>query len=116
MGIGTETVVLGGKEKRLRYDFNAISDIEVHFGKGISAIFNEEQIGFNTIRVFYWGGLKWKDPGLTIERTGNLLFEKFQEYDGEEEAFEALMKPIFKALNKSGLMKGLPEMEDDEKN
>jgi O-phosphoseryl-tRNA(Cys) synthetase len=105
------TVQFGDKEKQLRFDFNAMADLEQHFGKGIAGIFNEEQIGFNTIRCFYWAGMKWKDRGLTVERTGKMLMKKVDE-DGSD--IEELMKPILEALQASGLMGDMNAEEDEE--
>jgi hypothetical protein len=101
-------VELNGKTRLLKYDFNAVADIEEYFGRGIGAIFSETQVGLNTIRVFYWGGLKWKEKGVTPQVVGNWLGAKLQ----EGENMETLMRPIFKALKLSGIMGS--ELGDDE--
>jgi hypothetical protein len=46
-------VELDGKMKLVKFDFNAVSEVEEYFGKGIMAIFKEDQVGFNTIRILY---------------------------------------------------------------
>ena len=58
-------VELDGKPRRLRYQYNDIADVEEKAGLGIAAIFNEDRIGFHSIRLLIWGGLKWADHGLT---------------------------------------------------
>ena len=102
-------VELGGKVRLLRFDYNAVCDIEQQFGKGIASIFSQEQIGFNVVRLFYWAGLKWKDQGLTTQRVCQLLQEEME--NGSD--LNALVEPIMKALKQSKL---LGESGNDEKN
>ena len=104
-------IEIGGKNKRLRYDFNAVADIEVKSGKGLESLFSEQNIGLNSIRLLLWGGLKWEDPGLTIQRTGQMI-QQFIE-DGNE--LEDLMPYIEEAIDKSGLF-GSSESSDESKN
>lgn len=117
-------VEFGDKEKELRFDFNAMSELEESFGKGIVAVLNEEQVGFRLIREFYHKGLKHgRDRGLTLDRTGKMLMDKMHD---EGISFDGLMKPIFEALDKSGLfgddmnlseeMEEMEEDKDEEKN
>jgi hypothetical protein len=103
-------VELGGKTKLLRFDFNSVSDLEDHYGKGISAILTEEQLGFNSLRYFYTFGLRWKDPGMTPQKMGVLLGEAIE----NGESFESLLKPIMKALNLSKLLGEEVEIPEDE--
>ncbi|GAB6171991.1 hypothetical protein JCM15765_14690 [Paradesulfitobacterium aromaticivorans] len=104
-------VTFGDKVKQLRYDFNAIADLEEKFGKGIAVIVSEEQVGFRALRLFYWSGLKWKDPGITPQRVGQMLMKKITD-DGE--TVEELFVPVMKALEKSGLLKTKRESEESE--
>jgi hypothetical protein len=107
-------VELGGENKLLKFDYNAVADIEEKFGKGIVAVFKEENVGFNTVRLFYWAGLKWKDPGLTVQRVGGLLGDKLAAGGNIGE----LMEPIVKALKASRLLGDMErgEGEDEGKN
>jgi len=110
---GYVEVEFEGKNKLLRFDFNAMADLEDLFGGGIGYIFREHNIGFKTVRGFYWAGLKWKERGLTIERVGQMLQTKIEEGKNIEE----LMDPIIKALERSGFLgKKKDEEEDSEKN
>ncbi|MFS1513061.1 hypothetical protein VQL36_11580 [Chengkuizengella sp. SCS-71B] len=116
----TVEVHFGETTKRLKFDFNAMYEIEESMGKGISAILKEDQIGFRMIQVFYYAGLKHgKDRGITLDNVGQLLTSKIQD---EECSFEDLMQPILKALDKSGLFgKGVKldpsaDYEEEEKN
>lgn len=108
-------VEFNGENKQLRFDFNAMAELEDHLGKGLSAIFREENIGLRTVRAFYWAGLRWKDKGLTVERVGNMLQTKIN--DGV--SYQDLMTPVLKALQLSGFMgkeakeKALKENEAD---
>jgi hypothetical protein len=99
--IGYKKVELDGKELLIKFDYNAACDLEEMFGKGIAGILKEEQIGFKLVRAFYWAGLKWKNPGLTIERVGNMLGKEIQEND--KNVME-LMGPVMEALKKSKLL------------
>lgn len=92
-------VTFGDEVKRLRFDFNAMSNLEKEFGKGILAILKEEQIGFRVIRSLYHHGLKHgRDRGLTAEQTGKLLQEKMVR---EEIGMQELLEPIMQALEQS---------------
>jgi hypothetical protein len=91
----------GGERKPFRLDFNAVADLEGMMGKGINALVNEENVGFNTIRAFYWAGLKFKDKGLTLNKAGNLVQELL--YEGKE--FKELMAPVTEALIAAGIVK-----------
>lgn len=90
---------IGDKAYRLRYDFNAIADIEQQAGAGVGELFSEGKVGFNTIRLLLWGGLKWEDKGLTLQRAGMIVNEWIQQ--GNE--IEDLMEYVQEALEKSGL-------------
>lgn len=94
-------VQFGDQVKQLRFDFNAIADLEEKFGKGIAAILREEQVGFRALRLFYWAGLKHKDPGLTEQRVGQMLMKKVE----TGETIESLFAPVMEALKASGLLR-----------
>ncbi|MFK7695407.1 hypothetical protein [Paenibacillus sp. HJGM_3] len=105
-------VELGGSTRQLRFDFNAICDIEEKFGKGVAAIFSEEQIGFNLVRLFYWAGLKWRDRGLTVERVGQMLYKEIE----AGQNLNDLLQPIMKALKQSRVLGEMKEASGDEGN
>jgi hypothetical protein len=97
-----ETVTFGDKEYIIKFGFNAVASIEESFGKGIQFIFNEENVGFRTIRALYWAGLKWKNQGLTIEVVGNMLEKKMEDEDLE---LNELMAPVLKAIGKARIFR-----------
>lgn len=96
---GFKTVTLD-KERKLRFDFNSIADVEERLGAGIAKVFNEDNIGFNTIRALYWAGLKWQDKGLTMDRTGRILNKAIN----EGTTFKQLMNDMQEALEISGII------------
>lgn len=65
--------ILLDKPRRFRYDYNAIADVEERAGLGIGAMFTAERVGFHTIRLLVWGGLKWENRGLTLDAVGNMI-------------------------------------------
>jgi hypothetical protein len=102
-------VELDGKMKLVKFDFNAVSEVEEYFGKGIMAIFKEDQVGFNTIRILYHFGLKWKYRNVTPQVVGTWLQDRIE--NGAD--FAELMEPVMKALQLSGVM-GKPSDSEDE--
>lgn len=103
-------VELGGKARLLRYDYNAVCDIEEQLGMGVGAVFTQQQAGFRVVRVLYWAGLKWKEQGITLQRVGQMLQD---EMANNGTTILDLLKPVMKALKKS---KTLGEMKDVEGN
>ena len=99
------------KERQLRYDFNAIADVEERAGLGIVAMFNEDRVGFHSIRLLLWGGLKWKDRGLTVDRAGTMINTYLQNGG----TIEVLMEKIREALQKSGII-SYQEVDEEEGN
>lgn len=96
---GTE-IELGGKSRKLRYDFNAIADIEQKAGMGIGAMFDENRVGFHPVRLLIWGGLKWQERGLTIERAGQFVGD----YIRDGGSLEELMEKVHTAMEQGGLI------------
>ena len=90
---------VNGQVKQLRYDFNAIADIEEHANKGITALFNEDMIGFHTIRLLFWGGLRHADRGITTQRAGQIVKQMLE----EGHTIESLMELIMDGITKSGV-------------
>jgi hypothetical protein len=89
----------GDKSYRLRYDFNAIADLEQQSGSGVISLFSEEKVGFHTIRMLLWAGLKWDTKGLTTEKTGDII----NDFVAEGNSLEELSNYITDALQESGL-------------
>lgn len=67
-------IELGGKTRQIRFNYNALADLEQISGASIQKLFSDSNnLGFNFIRMLVWAGLKAADPGLTIQRTGVLI-------------------------------------------
>ena len=90
---------VNGKTHRLKYDFNAIADIEEKSGQGMSKIFSTDMMGLHTIRLLVWAGLKHEDPGITTQRAGMIIRDLMNE--GSD--LEVVMELIADALSKSGV-------------
>ena len=96
-------VELGGKTRNIRYNFNALCDVEEATGKPITEI-----SGISSIRVLLWAGLRWEDKGLTMQRVG-MWIEEYLQNDGQ---IEDLANAATLAINGSGIMK--KQQENDE--
>jgi hypothetical protein len=94
-------VELGGKARLLKFDFNAICEVEERTGKGIAAIFSEQQVGFNTVRLFLWAGLKWKIPGLQPQQVGQWLQQEAEQ--GKQPM--SFMEPVMLALKRAKILR-----------
>lgn len=103
-------IEIDGKTRLLRFDFNAVSELEERLGRGILSVLTQEQIGFNMTRTLYWTGLKWKERGLTVERTGQMLQKEIE----NGKSLNELMEPVVDALIKSGLLGQVNEEAEDE--
>ena len=103
-------VKLDGEEHVLKMDFNAISEIEKYFNKGIFNVIEEEAIGFNTTRVFIWAGILWKNPKLKLHHVGSLI-EKDMEED-EDFDLQELMKLSLEVLTESKAFKLLAKQAE----
>lgn len=99
MKSGVEFTVKG-KTKRLRYDFNAIADVEEKAGAGVMKLFSDDMMGFHTLRLLLWGGLRHEDRGLTIQRAGMIISDLMD----EGHALEDIGVFITEALYASGII------------
>jgi hypothetical protein len=93
------------RPRKLKFDINAIADIEREARTGIANLLTEDRIGFDMVRTLLWGGLKWEDSKLTIRGVGDMI----QEYIGANQsdmgsAMGSLTKYITEGLEASGLM------------
>jgi len=98
----TYTFEIDDTSYTLKYDYNAICDIEEKAGKPIQILFNEEMIGLYTVRVLLWGGLKWRNQGLTIQQVGLLIkkvIDSGQYQDVSQKAMELLIDAVPKGNN-----------------
>ena len=57
----------------LRFDFNALADLEEKSKTGLGHFLSEERRGFNSMRYLLWAGLKWTERKLTVDGAGALM-------------------------------------------
>lgn len=103
-------VNIDGKERKFRFDLNAVADVEDSLGKDIQQIFSEGGMGLRTIRALFWAGLKQSEKGLTIARTGQIL----NDYLASGGTMEELTEYIDKGLRASYLFKSMSNDEPKE--
>ena len=99
---GQATVAIGGHEKKLQYDFNAIAELEDMRNKSISALVQDLQDGdmrFGFIRDALYCGMLWSNRGkrgFTKHAIGALMdSEELQGYS------EAIAKCLMGAMGVS---------------
>ena len=91
----------------LRYDFNAIADIEERAGQGVGSLFAEEKMGLNTIRLLVWGGMRHIKKGWSVEAAGL----EIQTYLLQGGTIQELTEKIAAAVEKSGLFGNFTQAE-----
>jgi hypothetical protein len=96
-------ITLNGEIEVLKYDFNAISELEMYYDKGIHGIVNEEVMGFNTVRNFLWAGMLWKNPNIKTYHVGKMLEREVEENDDFD--FEQTLETAVEALYSSKAFK-----------
>ncbi len=96
--------------RRLRFDPNAVADLEGVLGMSLSRILGEG--GIRVIRAMLWAGLKWEDRGLTLERVGTLMAA----YMDSGGTVEALVKPITGAMAAAGWIELGPTITTEQGN
>jgi hypothetical protein len=79
----TYTFTVKDKSYTLKYNFNAIVELEEVIKKPITS-FGEGLIGVKDIRAIIYAGLKWENQGLTLDRVGYLLDDYIEEGTLEE--------------------------------
>lgn len=107
-------ITLNGDVHVLKYDFNAISELEEYYNKGIHAVVSEETIGFNTVRNIFWAGMLWKNPTLKPHHIGKMLEDDLNQ--NEEFDFDELMKTAIDALYSSKAFKLLSKKQEGKVN
>lgn len=106
-------IELGGKNRRIRFDYNALADLEQMSGTSIQKLFSDTgNIGFNFIRMLVWAGLKSSEPGLTVQRAGALINQSIE----AGTSLDVIAKTFMEELSKSSAFGKKEEGSDDEKN
>lgn len=88
------------KYRNLRYDFNAMVELETTSKMHLTAFLVPlSKPSFGAIRLLLWLGLKWEDPSLKITDAGNLA-EEWIEKSGSD--MGGLVEVLIDALVNSG--------------
>lgn len=99
------------KLRRLRYDFNAISELEEKMDAPIGTLLSENRMGFRAIRGLLWAGMKWENRSLTPQAVGELI-QKHLDAGGD---LPGLTDKATQALRLSGIFGKEEEAEDPKK-
>jgi len=93
MAEGRSVLVTLDKERHLRYNFNALADLEQVLGFSLASLPQQlDRLGLNTVRCFLWAGLKHEDATLTPARVGDLIQTYVVEQGSDVVALAAKMK------------------------
>ena len=85
-------------ERHLRFDFNALADLEQALGYSLAAMPAIDALGIRAVRAFVWAGLSHEDPKLTPRDAGDLL----QTYLDAGGSFDELGAKLTEALQLAG--------------
>lgn len=85
---GTVTVTLGGKERHLRLDFNALVALEDKLGRSLLGDDGLQIHSLREIRALLWACMLHEDPDVTEEEVGSWINA------GEIATLEAAVKGI----------------------
>jgi len=93
----------------LKYDFNAIAEIEDKYGTSIGAIFASGDIGFKVMRLLVWGGMLHNAPRtFTVKDAGKVI----SEYISEGGTLTELDALITQKLMESELFENFTQAEE----
>lgn len=88
------------KKRRLKFDLNALSELEDALGKPVTQL-NDGTVGMRELRAMVWAGLLHEDPDLTLRDTGELIdLERIEEIT--EKVTEALTAAFPQGGGKNG--------------
>jgi hypothetical protein len=102
-------IKLNNQDIEIKYTVNEICALEEKTGKGIMALLDQDNMGFNIIRLLLWAGLRHKNPALTPELTGLWIQEGLTK---KELTFAIITEKCMKALEESGILGDKEEKEN----
>lgn len=103
------SIELSGKEYQIKYNFNAICALEEKANKGIMELMSSTQVGFNSVRLLIWAGIKHTNKYLTLDNVGDLL----NKYITEGNTLDTIMEKVSEALKESKVLGEVEENTDD---
>lgn len=102
---GVVEIELGDANRLLKFDMNAIAELEAFFDRPSHKIFDQKRgVGIREIRGTLWVGLQRFHPGVKIEEVGDWLDEVM-----EEKRFNEVSEAVGTAL-----MNALGALSEDE--
>ena len=88
------------KERHLKFGFNSLIEMEKVIGRPLTEL--DDGVSIADLRSIIYVGLKWEDPELTEEGTGDLIDEGIENNDGGMEYIgEVVGKAVQKSLGQS---------------
>lgn len=88
------------RARKLRFDVNALCDLEATLGQSVGAAFTDGKAGISTLRALLWAGLKWEEPSLTEKKVGEFL----QTYLENGGTVDQIADVVGKAMIDSGIV------------
>lgn len=89
------------KNRTLRYTINSMIQVKrdkgKDFGRLVSDLVIDNSFDLELLRYLYWLGLRWEDPELTEEQTGDILDIIITE-QGIDKMVEYITEAITRAL------------------
>lgn len=103
-----------GRNRRLRFDVNALADFEQETGMGFAQLMKQKAL-FGAARAMLWAGLKHEDRGLTVERVGELLSDYLRDENVEQGAhsIDTILTVAIAAAVEQGALGRLKKVEDE---
>ena len=96
------SITLGGKTRNLRYEMNALPELEGVLKLTIEEIgrrFQKGKVGTREVRALVWAGLLHEDEELSIRQVGTWLTEA--DFLKNSETRDKIMERVFEALAES---------------
>lgn len=104
----SKEIEISGKTYKVRYDYNSIADIDDVAKTTLGTLLSAERMGFGTLRLLFWAGIKWAEKGITVAQAGDVLGQ----YIKEGNTLADISEICIEMLEKSGLL--VTPKDDDE--
>lgn len=94
------TVEIAGQTWPLRFDVNAVAELETQVGTGFKRYIFQQQMDLAGARIMLWAGLLHAHPMITVREAGDLC----QAWIDEGKKLEALCVKLFETMQLAGLI------------
>lgn len=101
------TIELVGRSRRLRFDMNALAELEGVLGRSVAEVLSGDgqALGFASMRALMWAGLRHEDRGITLERAGQMMQSAIE----SGMSLSDLLEKISEAITSCGVFGGSTE-------